>query len=939
NGTFYNYNQEQTPESISITGVTKFIEDGNNNIWLEDKHAFYKLNNNSNQFENYNTILGIATGSLPEFLEKDNKGNLWFVTTAGIKCYNPAAHIVYDKNNNPRHLKVFDANPDFTTFLISGDQCWIGVRNRKMLLRYNLSTNTVSSYSFENISTGNLQSKNTELNTANLNAYADHSLFVDLIGEGIALYDPAKDSFTVIPVKNSDPNGLHANPESFWGITSLKDRDGNIWITSDDMDLNVFNPSREHFNFYGTHTSHDKKTIAGFSVNGFIQDPRDNDIYICYYDPAGGIERFSSGLNLKKKYLFNKGSNINSLENQLWCLFQDEEGIIWAPNQAKTILKLDPLTDRLTLMNDSSLYGNINTISKDKNADVWLGCWSKGLKKIDRQTQEVVSFPMTVPGSTAIAKNVKAICFDGDSIIWAGTNGQGLFRFDKRLNSYTNVYLFDEKKPFSVSSNIIKKIIAYNDDTLLLATAMGVNLFDKKKNIFSSITTKDGLPGNLVETFALDDRKNLWTACDGGFSRINMRDLSITRYGISDGITDNNFSDASCLKLKDGKFLVSANKGFIAFDPAEIIDAVPSVPVITGFKVFERQVKIDSVIDAGSSIILSYRDNSIAIEFTSLQFNFSDELKYYYRLEGADKAWILSDKTQSAHYNQLQDGDYMFKVKAVNRDGVVSSLSLPVHIIITAPFWKTWWFRLLIAIMAVVLIYWFLQTRIKAIRAKEKVKEQITALEIKALKAQMNPHFIFNAMNSIQEFTLTGEVDKANKYISRFSRLLRKVLHQSEQNSILVSDEIETLQLYLEIEKGRLGKDFIYRINVDNETEAQMISIPSMLLQPFVENALQHGLANKEGEKILELNFKMPDDETLICEIIDNGIGRAQAAVLKKNMHPSLQHQSLGIELVKERLQLLSRGAGRQTVISIEDLVTDSGEPAGTKVIISIPQL
>jgi len=246
---------------------------------------------------------------------------------------------------------------------------------------------------------------------------------------------------------------------------------------------------------------------------------------------------------------------------------------------------------------------------------------------------------------------------------------------------------------------------------------------------------------------------------------------------------------------------------------------------------------------------------------------------------------------------------------------------------------------LLTSLGVLMMLYWFLQQRIKKIKVEEKVKQQLTELEIKALKAQMNPHFIFNAMNSIQEFTLLGEIDNANKYISKFSKLLRKILHQSNQKNILLSDEIETLHLYLEIEKVRLGKDFSYQITTNNDAETQVISMPSMVLQPFVENALYHGLINKEGNKLLLINFKIPDDETLVCEITDNGIGRVKAGELKDAVHPSLKHASLGIQLVEDRLQLLSKPGNMKISIHIEDIVSVDGIAAGTKVTITIPQV
>ncbi|HEY0678895.1 MAG TPA: histidine kinase [Chitinophagaceae bacterium] len=206
-----------------------------------------------------------------------------------------------------------------------------------------------------------------------------------------------------------------------------------------------------------------------------------------------------------------------------------------------------------------------------------------------------------------------------------------------------------------------------------------------------------------------------------------------------------------------------------------------------------------------------------------------------------------------------------------------------------------------------------------------------------ALQSQMNPHFIFNAMNSIQRFTLENDVENANRYISRFSRLLRMVLQHSERNTITLEDELQMLQLYLEIESLRMSNGFSFQIEVDEEIETDAVKIPGMIVQPFVENALTHGLAARHGEKLLTVRFFMPEDHVLLCEVTDNGIGREKASLLKKKKEALLPHQSKGIGLVKERLSLYDR----QSVESIDfiDLYNDMGEPAGTKVKIGIPIL
>jgi ligand-binding sensor domain-containing protein len=936
-GAFYNYGLHVLNAHHLIDGVGKFIETSNGDIWVMNQSGYYRLNNNTNQFENLNALAGVTKDVWAEHLDQDSSGNIWFVTHAGIRCYNIKSKKSYDKNNNPQHLKIFDLKPDFTAFLISGNNFWIGIPNRTALIKYDISKNIVSEYSLENTDLNNNYTAFFAAKTYQLTGSTDGSVMVDLLAHGIAFYDPFKDRFTEIPIKNEAPTGLHGPIAMEWSITTLKDRDGNRWVSGGDRGLNIFNPSKIKFTFYGTNTEK-SQAVPGYPANGFIQDSAGGNIYVGYYYTSGGIVQFTDNLVAKKKYLFSKAGNNNLYENQVWCLYKTSDGNIWAPNQAGTILNLNTRNNKLSIINDTALYGNITTIEKDQKGDLWLGYWSEGLKKIDSHTHQVTSFAATIPGAPMQAKNILSIYFDGDRIIWVGTNNQGFFQFNKITGRYSNQYLLNESNMTSISGNVIYKIIKYNSDTLLLATNMGVNIFDKKKKSFSNISTKDGLPGNVVGTMEMDDNQNLWVGCQGGFCKINMHNLSITRYGMADGITDNTFSDAS-LKLKDGRFIFSTENGFIAFNPNDLKDAYPANPVITGFKVFDKPVIIDSLLDIAKPVVLSYQDNSLSFEFASLQYFFSDEIKYYYQLEGADKDWIAADKTQSAHYSQLQNGNYVFKVKTVNRDGIMSEKIAVLKIVITPPFWKTWWFRIGAFLLAIFIIYWYLQSRIGKIKAQENVKLQITELEIKALKAQMNPHFIFNAMNSIQEFTLMGEIDNANKYISKFSKLLRKVLHQSRQNSVLLSDEIETLQLYLEIEKVRLGKDFSYQISTDNDAEIQVISIPSMVLQPFVENALHHGLVNKEGDKHLLINFKITDDETLVCEITDNGIGREKAEALKTAIHPSLKQASLGIVLVAERLKLLSKPDDKKIVIHIDDIVSSNGVACGTKVTIVIPQI
>ncbi len=227
------------------------------------------------------------------------------------------------------------------------------------------------------------------------------------------------------------------------------------------------------------------------------------------------------------------------------------------------------------------------------------------------------------------------------------------------------------------------------------------------------------------------------------------------------------------------------------------------------------------------------------------------------------------------------------------------------------------------------------QTREKEMEVLKLSKDLATS-QLNTLRAQMNPHFLFNAMNSIQQFTLKNDVDNANRYLSRFSTLLRNVLHSSRQKFITLEEEIEQLDLYLDIEKLRLGDSFQYSIEVANEIETDAVKIPGMLIQPFVENALKHGLSPKEGIKKLDIFFSLEEADILQVKITDNGIGRLKAKELKEQQEKLLPYESKGIPLVEERLKLLSSPAA-QKIIQFEDMYDSNGHSTGTQVILSIP--
>jgi LytS/YehU family sensor histidine kinase len=257
--------------------------------------------------------------------------------------------------------------------------------------------------------------------------------------------------------------------------------------------------------------------------------------------------------------------------------------------------------------------------------------------------------------------------------------------------------------------------------------------------------------------------------------------------------------------------------------------------------------------------------------------------------------------------------------------------TLQLVIIVHPPFWQTSWFVLILLLLGAAVAIYFIRKRINSIKAKSLIKQQLTELEMKALKAQMNPHFLFNSLSSIQESIVHGKTEAASKYLGKFSKLIRMILVQSDTKTILLQDELDYLNLYLELESFRFD-NFNYQITINAVSDISFIRIPSMLIQPYVENAIKHGLAHKEGNKILLLQFEDAENNLLKVIIEDNGIGVEQSTIINKNRDAS--HTSMGMKITEDRLLLLKY---KNASTIIEDLVNETGEVIGTRVILLIP--
>ena len=315
------------------------------------------------------------------------------------------------------------------------------------------------------------------------------------------------------------------------------------------------------------------------------------------------------------------------------------------------------------------------------------------------------------------------------------------------------------------------------------------------------------------------------------------------------------------------------------------------------------------------------------------------DIRYLYKLEGFDPEWQDGTTRKFAAYTNVPGGNYQFKVKAINSEGLAYEKPFSLFIHISTIWWKTWWFWTLTGLGMLSLVWLAYRYKIGQVRKEERLKSdyehKLADVEMSALRAQMNPHFIFNSLNSIEYYIINNEPAKASDYLNRFSRLIRLILQNSKSSVVPLKDDLEALRLYIEMESMRFDNLFDYEVKVQKDLNIERLQIPPMLLQPYVENAIWHGLMQKKGEKgKLDLVLRQENGH-ILCIIEDNGIGRYEARQLRSKS--GTLRKSYGMKITDDRLALLNKISKANASVKVFDLKDDVGKASGTRVELFIP--
>ena len=431
----------------------------------------------------------------------------------------------------------------------------------------------------------------------------------------------------------------------------------------------------------------------------------------------------------------------------------------------------------------------------------------------------------------------------------------------------------------------------------------------------------------------------LWGVEGELIHRIDPNSFEITSYSLKYGVTD--FDDIFGFEiLPDGKMVIGGRNKFWMGDPQSFLsNPEKPTPYLSGIKVLQEPLETETPVHLLKKLALQPKENFFSLDFSSIGFTRGEDNQFKYRLKNFDDKWSDPDQRRFANFTNVPPGEYVFELQVANNEGLWNEeiFSLPIYI--ATPWWKAPWFWPLMVLVLLGLAYSVYKWRIGQVRKEERLRSEyerkLAHMEMSALRAQMNPHFIFNSLNSIEYFIIQNEQEKASDYLNRFSRLIRLILQNSKNTVVPLKDDLEALKLYIEIESMRFDNLFDYEVRVEEGLELEKVLVPPMLIQPYVENSIWHGLMQKKDEQgKIDLTLRK-NNGTLICLIEDNGIGREAALQLKSKS--GTRKKSYGMKITSDRLDALNQLASSKASVKIFDLTNPQGEPSGTRVELVIP--
>ena len=849
----------------------------------------------------------------------------WVATSNGLVSYQ-------DYNQSVRHYYSVEglnntlSDSDLRClFVVDDDNLFIGSTNGLTLLN-------IANKEMEVIDLNSLTNYySSRIDVSQIISVSDEEIMISTYSDGLYIYNHKRK--TAVHISKFDRR--YAISENYI-YDIFKDETGSVWIAT------FSGLNRLENNLAKFHTINIFEKGLMHSITYFLELNDDNILV----GTESGVKIFNANDESIKdfKTFFNaKEDYFESLYVYSFYLYKD--AMLWVGTRNNGLYIYDIKNDRLIDVSKEYEIDNIDRavvreITCDEYENMWIAT-NMGLYCINLITKESCFYLNDKKDNKSIPNDDVYDLMLADDVLYV-TTGDGLATYHYDTDCFTTYRLPDSlTKDDVVRNNGLFDIVAGGDGRYYIGSySNGMLALSPDTKTFKTSKREDSF-GTMIYSIIPDDNGFLWASTSKGIMKYDLSTKEITLYDESDGLQGNEFTPNAFLRSKRGQIFFGGFNGFNYFYPNEIQLETKKPKVIVTSLSTNNDVKYRYLTD-GDTINLPYTSNSFEIAFTTLNLVRKNMVKYLCKLENYDNEWLSYDsKHRYADYRKLRPGTYVFNLMATNEVNISNEEPLRLTIIIHPAWYQRTIFTISVALIVMALLFILIYQRGKIIYQKREQRRKVAELEAqmvqlkqKTLQLQMNPHVIFNTLNSIQQYIINHDIDNAVRYLSSFSKLMRRILNNSNERYIPLSDELEAVQLYLELESMRLGNRFSYNIKIEPDVDVKNIEIAPLIIQPFVENAIIHGLVPKKDDCFLNIKLSMIEDYKLLCVIEDNGVGRKLSEKMK--IEQGGAHKSYGMSITKRRLEMMSKISNDDFSVDVVDLYDDNGVAIGTRVNIVI---
>ncbi len=813
-------------------------------------------------------------------LYKDKGGVLWIGTQGGGLCS------AQKLDSGQFRFRRYLADPRQSNSISSNDvlsiledahyNLWIGTQNG--LNKFDPQRKRFKSYR---------ASKNNK-NTLNNNVI--HSIFCDKNGLiwlatdfGLNILDPAQDKFWQVL---SDP----ANHNSLSGdlLRSIyADRSGTIWIGTYGAGLNHFDWKKRRFGHYKNEPG-DPNSLTDNTVWSILVDRKEN----LWLGTSKGVNRFDKRTNKLTAFRAETRKKNALSDDFIRVIYEDQHGLIWFGTNGGGLCKYDPSRNSVTIYkyNPKNLSGisdnSVRAMLQDHVGNMWVGTWA-GLDQFISDRQNFRHYRQDPANINTLTDNrICCLYEDKKGFIWIGTY-KGLNKFNPVSKSFIR-YMTEPDNPNSLSHERVSAILQDRKGIMWIGTlGGGLNRFDPNENVFTHFTESAGLPHSTIYGLAEDDEGYLWISTNRGLSRFDPDSLTFKNFDANDGLQSNEFNGGACFKSKSGELFFGGINGYNRFYPKAVKEHqfVPPL-IVTSFKIFDKEVKLDSTISEIHELQLSYRQNFFAFEFAALDYSNPEKNIYAYKLEGFDRDWIQCGNRRYANYTNLDGGEFIFKVTGTNSDGLWNRTGTSIKIIIAPPFWKTWWFRILGGFLILSLVYGVYRLSMRRVVRQRQFLESQVAERTQELKERnrllsRSKRETDNIMRNVEEGIFL--IDTEFKLRSQYSLAVEKILEErrvARKNFLEVVEKRITKKLFTNLQEFL---ELMFKNDIDEETLKDLNPLSE------VEFNFRDQTDVWLKSKYLAFKFKrIIDDEDKVTELIITVNDLSDQILLARKLEESL---------------------------------------------------